>query len=68
MNVRFVMVFVAGLLCAQGCTKEAMKRTGYETVQNIGQQQCEKDLSSDCTERDSYDAYQRKVEELETGK
>jgi len=60
------MVFVASLLCYQGCSKDTLKRTGYETVQNIGQQQCEKDLSSDCSERDSYDAYRRKVEELET--
>ena len=68
MKVCFVMVFVACLLCSQGCSKDALKRTGYETVQNIGQQQCEKDLSSDCPERDSYEAYQRKVEEPETGR
>jgi hypothetical protein len=51
-------------VCA--CGTEAWKRTGYETLQNIHQQQCEKTLSVDCGERKSYDAYQREVEELET--
>lgn len=49
---------------ASGCSTEAWKRTGYETLQNIHQQQCAKSFSTECGERQSYDAYQRKVEEL----
>jgi hypothetical protein len=64
---------VAGLLLAaitmsQGCSKETVARTGYETLQNIGEQQCNRDLSAQCPERDSYEAYQRKRRESrETG-
>jgi hypothetical protein len=51
-----------------GCSTESWKRTGYETLQNVHQQQCEKSLSdsSQCGERKSYDMYRREVEELET--
>lgn len=49
-----------------GCSTESWKRTGYETLQNIHQQQCEKNLSMECEERKSYDAYQRDVEGVET--
>ena len=50
-----------------GCSTESWKRTGYETLQNVHQQQCEKSLSesSQCGERRSYDRYRREVEELE---
>ena len=55
------------LSVVSGCSTESWKRTGYETLQNIHQQQCEKNLSgsSECGERKSYDAYRREVEGLE---
>jgi hypothetical protein len=45
------------------CSSEGVKRTTYETLQNIGEQQCEKDLSSECPQRQSYDEYRRSQEE-----
>ncbi len=60
------LVLLATLLpevCA--CTTESWKRTGYETLQNIHQQQCEKNLSMECEERKSYEAYRREVEDYE---
>ena len=51
-------------VCA--CSTESWKRTGYETLQNIHQQQCEKNLSMECGERKSYEAYRREVEDYET--
>jgi hypothetical protein len=50
-----------------GCSTESWKRTGYETLQNVRQQQCEKSLSEtgQCGERKSYETYRREVEELE---
>jgi hypothetical protein len=49
-----------------GCSTEAWKRAGYEALQNIHQQQCEKNFSLDCEERKSYEAYRREVDGLET--
>ncbi len=47
------------------CSTESLKRTGYETLQNIQQQQCQEDLSSECLKRESYETYQRKLKDLE---
>jgi hypothetical protein len=64
---------VGGLLLAaiamnQRCSKETLARTGYETLQDIGEEQCNRDLCAQCPERDSYGAYQRKRRESrETG-
>ena len=41
------------------CTREQLTRTGYETLQNIGKQQCERDPSAACTQRSSYEEYRR---------
>jgi hypothetical protein len=60
-------VLLAALLpVVCGCSMDSWKRTGYEMLQNLHQQQCEKYISMKCEERKSYDAYQREVEELET--
>ncbi len=57
---------LAGIIFTiQACSTESLKRTGYETLQNIQQQQCQGDLSSECPKRDSYDTYQRKLKDLE---
>jgi len=42
-----------------------LQRTGYETLQNIEEQRCQKDLSSDCAPRESFDAYRRERHELQ---
>ena len=47
------------------CSTETLKRAGYETLQNVQEQQCQKELSSDCPERESYEAYQGKIKDLE---
>jgi len=61
------VVLLAGVIFTiSSCSKESLKRTGYETLQNVQEQRCQKDLSSECPERESYDAYQRKMEELDT--
>ena len=45
------------------CSTEDVIRTSYETLQNIQEIQCQKDLSVECPERESYDAYQRKLQD-----
>ncbi len=44
----------------QGCSQEAIKRTTYETLQDVGQQSCEKDMGSECEGRQPYDDYRRR--------
>jgi len=39
------------------CSSEDVKRTTYETLQNVADQQCDKDMTSECPERQSYDEY-----------
>jgi hypothetical protein len=47
-----------------GCGSELARRAAYETLQNVGQRQCERELSADCGERPSYETYQRQREEV----
>jgi len=56
---------IATLISA--CSSETAKRTAYETLQNIHEQECLKDpnLTSDCGKRDSYEDYQRQRKELD---
>ena len=61
----------ASVLCmaivalAAGCSVDTAKRTAYETLQNIREQECLKNPSADCGKRGSYDDYERKRKELE---
>ena len=63
----------SGMLClsmialVSGCSSETAKRTAYETLQNIHEQECLKDPNSpsDCRKRDSYEDYQRQQKALE---
>jgi hypothetical protein len=49
-----------------GCSIESLKRTSYESLQNIGEMQCQKELSSECQKRESYDDYQKKRKIIES--
>jgi hypothetical protein len=49
------------LVVVSACCAEKVKRTTYETLQNIEEGRCEKDLSADCTGRESYETYKRRV-------
>lgn len=51
-----------------GCSSETAKRTAYETMQNVRQQECIKNMLPDCEKRESYEDYERKRKELETAK
>ncbi len=53
------------VLGAAGCSAQALQRTGYETLQNIQQQRCQEELSAECPQRESFDAYQRERRELQ---
>ena len=58
-----VLYIAVVFLAFQGCTRESAKRTAFETLQNVREQQCDQDLSGKCPERESYADYQRKRKE-----
>ena len=56
----FIAAVVVGLvLIAEGCSKEALKRTSYETLQNVRQQECHKTPSVDCEKRERFETYEQ---------
>jgi hypothetical protein len=50
-----------------GCSSDMAKRTAYETLQNVRQQECLKGSAENCDKRESYDDYLRKRKELDGG-
>ena len=64
MKIFKIISLIGFIFVISSCSSESLKRTGYETLQNIGQQQCEKELSSECQERESYDDYQKKRKDV----
>ena len=63
-NIQF-MLLVAMIVISGACSNESLKRTGYETLQNVQQQQCLNHPSSECPERESYEDYERKRKSIE---
>lgn len=61
-----VILLTGIIFTSHACSMESLKRTGFEIVQNIQAQQCQNDLSSECPRRESYEAYQTKIKDLET--
>jgi len=59
-----VLGMVTAVLFA-GCSTGSAKRTTYETLQNIRQQECLKTPSADCEKREYYDDYERKRKALD---
>ena len=57
------ILFAGLILLLQGCAGESFKRTSFETLQNIREQQCDKDLTGKCPPREGYGDYQRKRKE-----
>lgn len=62
-----VLVYAGIVPCTVARSSESLQRTGYETLQNAGEQYCEKDLSADSPGRESCEDYRRKRQELENG-
>ena len=61
--IRVLCLAIAALTA--GCSSETAKRTAYETLQNVHEQECLKNPAMDCGKRDSYEDYERKRKELE---
>jgi uncharacterized protein YceK len=67
MDKSICLLCLAVVALVSGCSSETAKRTAYETLQNVREQECLKNpnSSSDCGKRDSYDVYQRQRKDLE---
>lgn len=60
----FLAATITTLLMLTGCSAETAKRTTYETLQNIRQQECSRTPSVDCEKKDSLEVYEDKREEV----
>jgi len=57
--------FLFGLIFTiSACSMESLKRTGYETLQNIQKQQCQKELASECPGQETYEVYQKEIKDF----
>ena len=54
---------VGTLLVLTACSAETVKRTTYETLQNVREQECSRTPSVDCEKRESLDVYEELREE-----
>ncbi|MFC1588725.1 hypothetical protein ACFL3P_00465 [Pseudomonadota bacterium] len=62
---RALVIFLTSLLMiAAGCSQELVKRTTYETLQNVRQQECSREPSVDCEKRDSLEVYEDKRQDV----
>ncbi len=60
--------FIKIALIISACSTEFYKKTGYEMLQNVQEQQCQQELSAQCPQRESYEEYQRKLKDSQTPK
>jgi hypothetical protein len=57
---------LAIIALVSGCSSETAKRTAYETLQNVHEQECLKNPPAEnCGKRDSYEDYERQRKALE---
>jgi len=54
-----ILSTAAMLVLPAACSGDTAKRTSFETLQNLREQQCHHDLSGNCPPRESYEEYQR---------
>jgi len=54
------------VLLLSSCSTETWQRAGYETVKNIGKQQCQKSATTECQRTGDYPTYQGKRKALES--
>ncbi len=66
--IKKVTLLIVIFSVVQACTSDSLKRTTYESLENLRQHECHKDLSSECPERQHYEDYQRDKEDLESSK
>lgn len=66
MSVLWIILSLIFSLAVAGCSSDMAKRTAYETLQNVRQQECMKGVADSCGKRESYDDYQNRLKTLES--
>jgi len=66
MNHLCRVVLLASFTLVSGCSADTVKRTTYETLQNIRDRECMKNPSVDCEERETYEVYRRQRDSLDS--
>ena len=59
MKYALTIVVLGTALLIAACGTESAQRATFETLQNLRQQECEKNRDADCLKRENYDDYQR---------
>lgn len=59
------VLFMSAIIFTVACSKETVKRTGYETLQNIREQECYKTPSIDCEQRERIEVYEDRKQEVD---
>lgn len=65
MDKTVFLILTSVIIILTGCGSDQFKRSTYEGLQHIKRQQCYKEAGSNCDERESYQSYQDKREELQ---
>ncbi len=59
----YILLLFGLTFAISACSIKSLQRVGYETLQNIQKQQCDKELSSDCPKQKTYNRYQRQIKD-----
>jgi O-acetyl-ADP-ribose deacetylase (regulator of RNase III) len=59
------ILFVAMFAGLSGCSSEDLKRTGFESLQNVRERDCPQGVSG-CPDRESYERYREEKKRLES--
>lgn len=54
-------ILILTIVLLAGCSTDGAKRVAYDTLQNAGQMQCQKNPTADCKKPEGYDDYQKKL-------
>lgn len=54
-----IAVMLSFLVTAVACSTESVKRTAYETLQNVREQDCQKHPSVECEKRERFETYEQ---------
>ena len=66
MRKMYLCFFIKIALINSACSTEFYNKAGFEMLQNIHEQQCQQDLSTQCPQRERFEEYQRKLKDSQT--
>ena len=64
---KIISLLIIEVVISTGCSDREIKRTTYETLQNIREQECSRTPSVECEKRDKLEVYEKKRLEVKQG-